>query len=237
MNAPASFPFARAAAALAAYERNARDVVRWAHRSWLAAALGRDDVLLDALDAALPDAGRAHVEACSRALLNMAGVAAPPLTAFIAAGVAMFDALPIELGLRALRMRALIFRGADVRRLIDKTSRIRIAQWAGVSLDRLVRDIAGPPDVARLTRLGKMCPLDEVDADTLAQEGYALVVRDQRDAHGLLAPCPLLRLALPREMDLPPWFDSSTRTLDTQGTRTLVAHLPEWIPEWGWLFG
>jgi hypothetical protein len=178
MNAPASFPFARAAAALAAYERNARDVVRWAHRSWLAAALGRDDVLLDALDAALPDAERAHVEACSRALLNMAGVAAPPLTAFIAAGVAMFDALPIELGLRALRMRALIFRGADVRRLID-----------------------------------------------------------QRDAHGLLAPCPLLRLALPREMDLPPWFDSSTRTLDTQGTRTLVAHLPEWIPEWGWLFG
>ena len=33
MEAAAAFPFARAAAALGAYERNARDVARWAHPS------------------------------------------------------------------------------------------------------------------------------------------------------------------------------------------------------------
>jgi type III secretion system HrpB4-like protein len=237
MNAPAAFSFTRAASALAAYERNAQAVTGWVHPSWLQVAMRCGDHVLDELCGAWPNARRVHADACSRALLSLLGVEVPPLSTFVAAGVPMLDVLPVELGRRVLRMRALLFRAADVRRLIDKAGRTRLAEWIGVPLDQLASSVTGTPDVARLVRSRTMLSLDVVDAETLEQEGYALIVRDECDACGVLTPCPLLRLALSRDMDLPAWFDASTRSADAHGTRTLIARLPEWLPEWAWLFG
>ncbi|KAG0166420.1 hypothetical protein DFQ30_007215 [Apophysomyces sp. BC1015] len=107
-------PFDRAAAALTAYDGNARDAMRWAHSSWLAAALGADSSAVHALRTALLNGGRAQLDVASRALLRAAGVGMPGIAPFIAAGTAMLDALPIEDGLRILRARALLFRGAQV---------------------------------------------------------------------------------------------------------------------------
>jgi type III secretion system HrpB4-like protein len=221
MTASTAFPFARAAAAFAAYERNARDAVHWVHPSWLAAALGVDAGALDGLRAALATAARAQVEACSLALLRTLGVPAPSFDALRAPNLAVLDALPPQWGLRVLRMRSLALRRADVRRLIDKRNRMQLSEYVGVSLDRL-------------TGRGLLPALDRLDADTLACEGYALMARD---ACSVAAPFGLLRLALPRNLPASPWLDDGGRELDAGGTARLVARLPELLPEWAWLFG
>jgi type III secretion system HrpB4-like protein len=243
MTAPStSFPFARAAAALGAYERNAREAARWAHPSWFAAALdlpaGASGASLDGLRGALATAHGACVAACSRALLRATNVNAPGFDTLRAPNLAVLDALPVEAGVRVLRMRALLLRRADVRKLIDKRSRQRLAQWVGVPLERLTASgAAGPanaPDVARLVSRGQLPALEEVDADTLAYEGYALLARDTPAA---ARPCPLLRLALPHALPDAAWLRASGRELDAAGTAQLVARLPELLPEWAWLFG
>jgi type III secretion system HrpB4-like protein len=237
MTASTAFPFARAAAAFAAYERNARDAVHWVHPSWLAAALGVDAGALDGLRAALATAARAQVEACSLALLRTLGVAAPSFDALRAPNLAVLDALPPQWGLRVLRMRSLALRRADVRRLIDKRNRMQLSEYVGVSLDRLTGGASGAanaPDTTRLTARGLLPALDHLDADTLACEGYALMARD---ACSVAAPFGLLRLALPRNLPASPWLDDGGRELDAGGTARLVARLPELLPEWAWLFG
>ncbi|OAJ61456.1 hypothetical protein A6V36_24070 [Paraburkholderia ginsengiterrae] len=246
MGASTAFPFARAAAVLAAYERNAREAARWVHSSWLAAALGVDPVRLDGVRAALANAKREQSEACSLALLRALGIQAPPFDALQAPNLAMLDALPPEWGLRVLRMRSLVLRRADVRRLIDKRTRTQLSEWVGVPLDRLTSGAAGTtgatrtsaaanaPDTALLTARGKLPALDRLDADTLAYEGYALLMRDSRS---IAAPFALLRLALPRTLPASPWLDAGGRELDADGTAQLLARLPELLPESAWSFG
>ncbi|WP_120348866.1 type III secretion protein HrpB4 [Paraburkholderia fungorum] len=237
MAASTAFPFARTAAAFAAYERNAREAVCWAHPSWLAGALGVEAGALEGLRAALASAARAQVEACSLALLRTLGVQAPSFDALRAPNLAVLDALPPQWGLRVLRMRSLALRRADVRRLIDKRNRMQLSECVGVPLDKLTGGTSGTanaPDIARLTARGLLPALDRLDADTLAYEGYALMTRDARS---IAAPFALLRLVLPRDLPASPWLDDGGRELDAGGTAQLVARLPELLPEWAWLFG
>jgi type III secretion system HrpB4-like protein len=208
----------------------------------------------DALRDALANTDTGAVAACSRALLRAAGVPLPDFDSLRAPSPLVLDALPVDDALRVLRMRALLLRRAEVRRLIDKPSRRRLAEWIGVPLERLGaaptrpgadRASANVPDVARLVARGHLPSLEELDAERLAYEGYALIVRDvalsASDAQeaALFAwprPCPLLRLALPRDLP-PPWPATTARELDTGGTAFLFAQLPELLPEWAWLFG
>jgi type III secretion system HrpB4-like protein len=238
MGAPTRFPFKRMAAAFAAYERNARDAARWAHPSWLAAALGVAADELEPLRTALPGASRARVDALSRALACVAGVVPPAFDALRAPNLAVLDALPPEWGLRVLRMRALLLRRADVRRLIDKRSRTQLSEWIGIPIDRLTDGVPETTDAQEIVRLPGRSALPAVgalDAQSLAGEGCALVMRDAA-AGG--APFSLLCLALPRDLRTPPWLnDGGTHALDAGGTRRLLARLPELIPEWAWLFG
>lgn len=237
MGAPTSFPFARMAAAFAAYEHNARDAARWAHPSWLAAALGVAVDELEPLRVALASAGRAQVDAVSLALVRTAGVQPPLFDALGVPNLAVLDALPPEWGLRVLRMRALALRRADVRRLIDKRSRLQLSEWIGMPIDRLTEGTPGALNAPGTTRLSAGAPLPalhSLDAQTLASEGCALIMRDTL---GGVTPFSLLCLALPRDLRAPSWLHGSARELDAGGTVRLLARLPELISEWAWLFG
>jgi type III secretion system HrpB4-like protein len=230
-------PFDRAAAAIGAYNRNLRDAIRWAHPSWLAEALGVDVSAIERWCVVLSSAPRTRLDTISLELWRASGVSMPDITTFIAPSAAMLDVLPPEDGLRMLRARALLFRGAQVRRLIDKGSRMRLVEWTGVPLDSILQASPGAPDTAAFALSGAMPSLGEMDAQTLAQEGYFLVARDERDSTVLNGPCALLRLALPRDAVPPRWLDARASGLDKQGTRNLLTHLPMWLPEWKWLFG
>ena len=143
-------------------------------------------------------------------------------------------------------------RRADVRRLIDKRSRQRLAQWIGVPLEKLAAMPrhasaqalgANAPDIGRLVERGHLPALDDVDGERLACEGYLLVVHEGAP---LTRPCPLLRLALPRELP-PPWPGAgagiatggaaAAASFDAGGAALFAAQLPELFPEWAWLFG
>ncbi len=249
----AAFPFARTAAALAAWRRNAIEVARWAHPSSWAPALDVKPALMsasfDGLREALASTSAGSLAACSRALLRAADVATPEFDSWRALDPAVLDALPVDDGLRVLRLRALLTRRAEVRRLVDKRIRRRLAQWVGVPLERLSAASlhgtehlsANATDLARLVASGQLPPLEEIDEERLACEGYTLIARDMHEAAQsamparATSPCSLLRLALPR--DMPPWPAGSVRELDVNGTALLFARLPELLPEWAWLFG
>ncbi|WP_232231886.1 type III secretion protein HrpB4 [Burkholderia sp. WSM2230] len=205
-----AFPFSRTAGALAAWQHNASEAARWAHPSWWAPALDMPPATVsacfDALREALASTHAGALAACSRALLRAADVALPGFDSLRAPNPAVLDALPVEVGLRALRMRALLLRRAEVRRLIDKQNRRRLAQWVGVPLERLgavprqgaahaalgnvsasvpvnvsANAPANAPDLARLVARGDLPPLEEIDDERLAYEGYALIVRDMQE--------------------------------------------------------
>ncbi|QGZ65818.1 type III secretion protein HrpB4 [Paraburkholderia acidisoli] len=237
-------PARRLAQALRAWERNARDALAWMHPAWLAHGLGLAEAEAVALARAIP---RERAGACGLALIDNAGYALPDLDALgRAQHAACFDALPASAGLNVLRLRALRFRRAELRRIVDKRARASVQEWTGVALERLARETpqerASAPDIARLA----MAPLATLDADALAFEGLALIERDGRGAGGTgdvagdtRAPaCPLLRLALPRTPAIAPrWVAQVPREIDANGTRALIAQLPELLPEWAWLFG
>lgn len=233
----AAFPFARAAAALVAYERNARGLAGWIHASWLAHALHAQPHALGRLRQALDAAGRANMESCSRALVRAVGVMPPEFNALRRPGPALLDCLPAEMGLQVLRMRAVWLRRAEARRLIEKRSRMQISEWIGISLDRMLNAAAqgggNAPDINRLISRAQVPSLDRLDADQLADEGYALVMRD---LHAVAPPFALLRLALPKSMPAVGWVDDAAAT-DTNGTAELFAQLGRLLPEWAWLFG
>ncbi|ASL45441.1 hypothetical protein bAD24_I18375 [Burkholderia sp. AD24] len=192
MNAPTDLPFQRVAAALDAYRRNLATVAHWADPSWSAALLGADAAQLEAWRGALERAGTAAVETCSQALADAAGVKPPSFSALTcsalkpsASGVAqpnavLLDVLPARRALQVLCMRALSFRRAEARRLIDKRTRSLLAEWTGVGVDRLTQDahLADAPDIARLATRAAMPPLTALDANALAVEGCALLLRD-----------------------------------------------------------
>jgi type III secretion system HrpB4-like protein len=209
----------RFADALRAWQNNARGAFAWAHPSWIAHALAIDE------NDAAKLTGVAPSEAVSLALLDSVSVPTPDLDDIT------FDALPVDIGLRVLRLRALRFRRSEIRRIVDKRTRTSIMQWAGVPLDRLTHESADErmeaPDIAGLS----ITPVTMLNATALALEGHALIARDTGCG------CALLRLALPRGSPNKRWIDTLPHKVDAQGTRTLVARLPEFLPEWSWLFG
>lgn len=197
------------------------------------------DVLTQsALRTAVPRAsgvsGGAGLSAVSAHAVGQASASARP-------NAALLDVLPAQTGLQVLRMRALSFRRAEARRLIDKRSRSQLSEWAGVGIDRLTQDahLADAPDTARLAARAAMPPLAELDAAALAIEGCALLLRDlaTADHAGPRVPFPLLRLALPRVLPTPSWLAAVPPQLDALGTARLFARLSELLPEWAWLFG
>lgn len=236
----------RCAAFLCAYEQNARTAIRWAHPSWLASLLAiREDAA--ARLAACVDLPAGHgrmdaVEACSSAMLRMLKLRMPTLDALSKPSVARLDALPPTLGLGVLRMRALQFRRAELRRVIDRYNRTRLSEWLGIPLDRLTdisratQEPSSAPDIARLAVKAAVPPLETLDAEALALEGHALIKRDLGAAH---SPCPLLRTVLPRESHAlyGQWLDTVATSIDADGTAWLLANLGELLPEWAWLFG
>lgn len=225
-------PPRRVAQVLRAWEQNARDALAWMHPAWLAHWLQLAEADAIAVTQAVP---RERAAACGLALIDSAGCALPDLEALSRAQhPSCIDALPASVGLRVLRLRALRFRRAELRRIVDKQARASVLQWTGVALERLARETpqerASAPDIARLG----IVPLATLDADALAFEGLALIERDSEAK----ASCPMLRLALPRTpVRAPRWIEQVPRDTDAQGTRALVAQLPELLPECAWLFG
>ncbi|VWB50678.1 type III secretion protein HrpB4 [Burkholderia arboris] len=258
MNAMTDLSYRMAAAALAAWQRNARSALQWAHPSWLAGALGIDAAAADGLARALAapdgsaDAGsgaairlRMRVDACSLALLRCVGLPLPDIRAVVGPGALRVDALPPATGLRVLRIRALRFRRGEIRRIVDKRMRARVAEWSGLALDRLIAEQPGKrhaiPDIEQMAGRVPVPPVTAVDGDALALEGHALIRRDLGHAH---SPCPLLRLALPADAHAlraagasPHWVDRIPADLDRHGTDALFAELPHLLPEYAWLSG
>lgn len=244
-----TLPFRRAATVLNAWQRNVDTTIDWADPSWTAALLKLDAEQLERVREALQAASVAARMACSRALVRAAGVVPPDFTDLTLGATqtgaqpnaALLDALPAECGLQVLRMRALLFRRAEVRRLIDKRTRQQLSEWVGVSVDRLTQDAhAGePPDTARLIARAGMPPLAALDAARLAIEGCALLLRDL--APSVLptrrAPFTLLRLALPRALPPVTWLAQTPADLDAPGSARLFARLPDLLPEYPWLSG
>jgi type III secretion system HrpB4-like protein len=262
----------RASAALNAYGHNVAQAAHWMDPSWSATLLGADATQLAHWRAALAHVSASALGVCSRALVRAALVAPPGLDvlmqpALLAApgtptgggarpNAALLDVLPPETGLQVLRMRALSFRRAEVRRLIDKRSRMQLSEWTGVSVDRLTQDahLADAPDITRLTARAAMPPLTALDAQTLCIEGCGLLLRDlgaaqaapstraarkaePADGGAAPIPFPLLRLALPRVLPAPAWLAAVPETTDSLGTARLFARLSDLLPEFAWLFG
>ncbi|MFM0002486.1 type III secretion protein HrpB4 [Paraburkholderia dipogonis] len=258
MNAPTDLPFMRVAAALDAYRRNLASAARWADPSWSAALLGADAVQLESWRMALERANSAAVESCSHALADAAAVKPPAFASLTHSALkptpsgaaqpnaVLLDVLPVRHALQVLRMRALSFRRAEARRLIDKRTRSQLSEWTGVGVDRLTQDahLADAPDIARLAARAAMPPLTALDAGTLAVEGCALLLRDLGHVNGAncagdsaRVPFPLLRLALPRVLTTPAWLASVPDSIDAAGSARLFARLSDLLPEFAWLFG
>ncbi|WP_241294705.1 type III secretion protein HrpB4 [Burkholderia stabilis] len=250
---PATFdsgaPAVRVAAALDHYRRNVDQAADWAHPSWVAASLDVPEQSLpnwrDRLACASPDIA----VRCSRALVRALGVTPPAIAAlsqggFMRAGpvsaaqpnASLLDVVPARLAMQICRMRALLLRRGEVRRLIDRRAQRRLAEWTGLDLDRLMSG-ANPDsanDIARLAA-ASMPPLAAVDADKLAVEGMSLILRDLKVTGA--SPFPLARLALPRHLALPAWLTALPTQHDEAGTAGMFRRLPDLLQEWAWLFG
>jgi hypothetical protein len=231
-----------AAQILRGWQRNARTALHWLHPDWLIVALGIVHGTDTGLSEALATLRAQADEACSLAALRVLLPVPPTLEAFSAAPAARLDALPIETGLRVLRMQALLARRAEVRRLVDRTTRKRLAQWIGCPLDDLLgKAVPEAPSLAdaKRERDGSRA-LASLDPDELALEGLTLLPR-LRTSHlpvhqtRTAAACPLLRLALPRAN----WADGIDE--DEGECEAAFALLHERIgpllPEYAWLSG
>ncbi|KVM33600.1 hypothetical protein WJ54_06665 [Burkholderia ubonensis] len=223
---------------MAGYQRNARTAALWADSSWISAAIGAgtdgDVPGFPALRAAVAALDERHIATVSRALLNAFNIEPPKLDVISGPQWSSLDAMPVEIGVRVLRMRALLFRRMEVRRVVDRPSRMTLSEWAGMSIDSLVREHSGAPDIALLERTLHVPPLRSLDANALSCEGLALLMRDLRVDQ---PPFTLLRLRFPRNITLPEWPRRIDRALDAQGSGRLLAELPEWLAEWEWVFG
>ncbi|VWC93296.1 type III secretion protein HrpB4 [Burkholderia lata] len=245
----AGVPAVRVAAALERHRDNVDRVADWVHPSWIAASLGVPEAHLRDWRALLAGAPADAAVRCSRALVRALGVTPPGFVdlsqgGFASTGAAvapqpnacLLDVAPAPLTLRIWRMRALLLRRGEVRRLIDRHAQRRLADWTGLDVDVLM---SGPNtdsanDAARLAAVA-MPPLASLDAQALAIEGMLLVLRDLKGAAGL--PFPLSRLALPRMIDVPAWLNALPTQHDEAGTARLFRRLPELLREWAWLFG
>ncbi|HZZ13233.1 MAG TPA: type III secretion protein HrpB4, partial [Paraburkholderia sp.] len=174
---------------LASYQHNVRTAMRWVHGSWLAVALGLGEAAAQTLREQLQHDPCGNI---SLALMRALPFDPPSLEQLLGAPAARLDALPIEQGLSALRIRALLLRRAQVRRLIDRNTRVRLTQWTGLSLDCFAgssaADAAAAPDLTRM--LSGVPSLESLDPTQLALEGYTLLARE---AWAGQAPYALLR--------------------------------------------
>ncbi|MEM5367477.1 type III secretion protein HrpB4 [Paraburkholderia azotifigens] len=220
-----------AAQILLGWQRNARSALQWLHRDWLAAALGLDAKLRTQthMEAALAALRARCDDMCSLAVLRVLQPAPPTLDLFSAAPAARLDALQVETALQILRMLALLARRAEVRRLVDRTTRKRLAEWIGCPLDDLLsKAVPEAPSLvdARRERSG-MRALGSLDADELALEGLALLPRAGAQRM-------LLRFALPSA-------DASTVSPSEDECEDAFALLRErlgpLVPEYPWLSG
>ncbi|OXI17845.1 type III secretion protein HrpB4 [Burkholderia sp. AU15512] len=245
----AGVPAVRVATALDRHRENVDCVADWVHPSWIAASLGVPEAHLRDWRALLAGAPTSAAVRCSRALVRALGVTPPGFVelsqgAFASIGAAvapqpnacLLDVAPAPLTLRIWRMRALLLRRGEVRRLIDRHAQRRLADWTGLDVDVLMRgpNTDSANDAARLAAVA-MPPLASLDAQALAIEGMLLMLRDLKGAAGL--PFPLSRLALPRMIDVPAWLNALPTQHDEAGTARLFRRLPELLREWAWLFG
>ncbi|AOI39596.1 type III secretion protein HrpB4 [Burkholderia oklahomensis] len=244
----------RAATLLNGYRRNLAQAVCWADPSWTCALLGIDEPRYAVWRAALERTGEAARDTCSQTFARAAGVARPSFDTLLMPALpeaargstgaaripnlALLDVLPCELGLAVLRMRALSFRSAEVRRVVDKQTRSRISAWTGVHPDLFMQDAHATdvPDAAWLKTAVGMPPLAANDALTLAIEGWMLLLRDAGMAPSA-ATVTLLRLALPRNLAVPRWLAGLPSRFDAFGGERLFARLPRLLPGYAWLFG
>ena len=219
---------ADAAQILLGWQRNARSAMQWLHRDWLALALGIE--YQTGVDATLAALRERCDEACSLAVLRVLLPESPTIDTFIQAPAARLDALPVETGLRVLRMLALLARRAEVRRLVDRTTRKRLAQWIGCPLDELLGKAM--PEAPSLVDAKREHPgslaLGSLDADALAHQGLALLPRN--GTHQTL-----LKFALPRADSEPQaMFANDERDESSAFLRERIGPL---LPEYAWLSG
>jgi hypothetical protein len=216
---------------LLGWQRNARSALQWLHRDWLAFALGIDGTLRAQahIEEALAELHMRCDETCSLAVLRVLLPAPPTLDLFRIAPASRLDALPIATGLQILRMLALLARRAEVRRLVDRTTRKRLAEWTGCALDELLGKAAPEaPSLAdaKRARAGTRA-LGSLDAEELALEGLALLPRAGAQRM-------LLRFALPRA-------DAITASPSEDECEDALALLRErlgpLLPEYAWLSG
>jgi len=234
MSASVDFTFESEALLLSAYDANVRSSMHWVHTSWLCGALDLDMSSADSLRRALLQKDERSVARCSIALIRMLTDKVPRWVHSLETSVAWLDVVPIEIGVQMLRLRSIIFRRSELRRVIDKPSRVRLAQWGGVPLDGALDSCNGAPDIARMVAENLVLPQEQMDAVAIAEEGYRLLVCD---APELAAFCPLLRLALPQEGSAAWRADAFSCGQDKGGMEVLRSYFPVWFPEWAWLFG
>jgi len=234
-------PAGVAAAWLAALEQNRATAIEWIDRSWWPDWLSADG--LDAGTLAHPDCANALARALAVPPLDAASVFTYVDTREHRGGRSRHGmalaALPIVDQLRIARLRSLVFRRAEVRRVVDRDRRTRLAASLGdegAALLRWLGSIAGAPEIAALRRTLGIEPLESLDETGLAWEGYCLFERDgvlvSGSAHGAL-----LRLALPRAMSSPALLERCTPGLDADGGELVLSRLPLLFPELAWSFG
>ncbi|WP_157768486.1 type III secretion protein HrpB4 [Burkholderia ambifaria] len=228
----------RLASALEVYQRNARTAAIWADASWfgacVSAAADGGDTAFSRLRATLSMRGEGPIAAVSLALLRLLEVEPVTLSGLVGPQWSSLDAVPVDVAMQVLRMRALMFRRMEVRRLIDRKSRVSVSEWSGMQIDLLESLHADAPDIALLARTMRIPPLRALDAHALSCEGLALLLRDLNAER---PPFKLARLLFSRDLRLPEWPRHIDRALDDQGSVRLMERLPEWLPERGWVFG
>lgn len=223
----------RVATLLRNYERNLRSLIDWVDASWLVGLLppGVAALATDAMER----------ERLSLAIAERVGLIEPALSGFNAGAVNLLGALEIREALDLMRVRALLFRRAELRSWIDRPSRERVGEWVGHDAAFFVRALQVLPDapkVERLTRAGQAQELGALTAVQLAWEGWNLFACDEgMENHG---PSSLLRFALPRELDAVPWivrrqmFDEGAYGPDNARVFNQVKH---WFGQRTWSSG
>ncbi|WP_206956686.1 type III secretion protein HrpB4 [Trinickia acidisoli] len=233
-------PAGRAAAWLTQLEQNRSTAVEWIDRSWLPTWLAAASLPENAL--AAPDCAKALMQALALPALDSDLAFDYADTRQAAAGRRYgmrLAALPVADQVRMLHLRSLVFRRGEVRRVVDRARRERLAASLGDeggALLRWLQSLAGAPEMSTLARTIGVAPLDTLDEDALAWEGYCLFERDGMLIAGN-ACAALLRLALPRALMRPAWLARCPREIDADGGERVCARLPILFPERAWSFG
>jgi type III secretion system HrpB4-like protein len=223
----------RLAILLRRYERNLRSLIDWIDPSWLA-GLAPPGVAQLAVDTA-------EREQLSLAVAERLGVSAPLLSSFGAKTNDLLGVLEVREALDVWRIRALLFRRAELRSWIDRPSRERVSQWVGHDATFFVRALQAMPDapkVERFTRNGNAPELAGLTASQLAWEGWNLFACDERTNER--GPSWLLRLALARELQPTSWithralFEESAYGPDNE---RVFLQLKHWFGQRTWSSG